>query len=88
MFKLIDDLDIKNKKLSNIALLAGFNILDNNTTKPYKLNEEINIDSLIQKDKSTIEDKLFIKFYGMIDTSNKKLTKKREKRLLKRTRKK
>lgn len=88
MFKL-DDLDKKNKQLTNLALLPGFNIqdLNNSSKRPNKYNDSItNLDSIV--DKSVISDKTFAKFYKVIDSSQKKQTKRRNKREKKFTRRK
>jgi len=88
MFKL-DDLDKKNKQLTNLALLPGFNIedLNNSSKRPSKYNDSItNLDSIV--DKSVISDKTFAKFYKVIDSSQKKQTKRRNKREKKFTRRK
>lgn len=88
MFKL-DDLDKKNKQLTNLALLPGFNIedLNNSSKRPSKYTDSItNLDSIV--DKSVISDKTFAKFYKVIDSSQKKQTKRRNKREKKSTRRK
>lgn len=87
MLKLLDDLDKKNKQLNNLALLPGFNIeeFSNNISKRQKLYNDsvLNLDSTT--DKNVISDKMFTKFYKVIDSSKKKQTKKirkkRDKRL-------
>jgi len=85
MFKL-DDLDKKNKQLTNLALLPGFNIqdLNNSSKRPNKYNDSItNLDSIT--DKNVISDKMFANFYKVIDSSEKKqskrIRKKRDKKL-------
>jgi hypothetical protein len=87
MLKLLDDLDKKNKQLNNLALLPGFNFeeFSNNISKRQKLYNDsiLNLDSTT--DKNVISDKMFTKFYKVIDSSKKKQTKKirkkRDKRL-------
>lgn len=85
MLKFLDDLDKKNKQLSNLALLPGFNITDFNSSKrPNKYNDSItNLDSIT--DKNVISDKMFTNFYKVIDSSEKKqskrIRKKRDKKL-------
>lgn len=88
MLKFIDDLDKKNKQLSNLALLPGFNIEDCNLSKRQnKYNDSIqNLDST--KDKNVISDKTFTKFFYVIDSSQKKQTKRKHSREKKLTRKK
>ena len=92
MLKLISDLDKKKKFLTDLAILPGFNFSNiDEIIKPLTFNEEIIMNNLIQKDKSTIDNKLFIKFYGVIDHSKKPQTKKNNtklKKLKKNTRKK
>ena len=85
MLKFLDDLDKKNKQISNLALLPVFNIIDFNSLKrPNKYNDSItNLDSIT--DKNVISDRMFTKFYKVIDSSekkqSKKIRKKRDKRL-------
>jgi hypothetical protein len=88
MLKFLDDLDKKNKQLSNLALLPGFNIKEFNSSKrPNNYNDCItNLDSI--QDKNVISDKIFTKFYKVIDSSEKKQTKKRRVRDKKLTRRK
>jgi len=88
MLKFLDDLDKKNKQLSNLALLPGFNINEFNSSKrPNNYNDSItNLDSI--QDKNVISDKIFTKFYKVIDSSEKKQTKKRRVRDKKLTRRK
>ena len=88
MLKFLDDLDKKNKQLSNLALLPGFNINEFNSSKrPNNYNDCItNLDSI--QDKNVISDKIFTKFYKVIDSSEKKQTKKRRVRDKKLTRRK
>lgn len=88
MLKFLDDLDKKNKQLSNLALLPGFNIDNfNSSKKQNKYNDSIlNLDSTTEK--NVISDKMFTKFYKVIDSSEKKQSKKiRKKRDKKLTRK-
>jgi hypothetical protein len=88
MLKFIGDLDKKNKQLTNLALLPGFNFEDssNYSKKHNKYNDSIfNLDSTT--DKNVISDKTFNKFYRVIDSSEKKQTKRRRVRDKKLTRK-
>jgi len=88
MLKLLDDLDKKNKQLSNLALLPGFNFedLDNSSKRHNKYKDpNFNLDSMM--DKTVISDKTFVKFYSAIDSSKKQQTKKKHKRDKKFTRK-
>jgi hypothetical protein len=74
MLKFIGDLDKKNKQLTNLALLPGFNFEDssNYSKKHNKYNDSIcNLDSTT--DKIVISDKTFNKFYRVIDSAEKKV---------------
>jgi hypothetical protein len=85
----LEDLDKKNKQLTNLALLPGFNIedLNNSSKRPNKYSDSItNLDSIA--DKNVISDKTFTKFYKVIDSFQKKQTKRRHKREKKSTRRK
>jgi len=84
MLKLLDDLDKKNKQLTNLALLPGFNFED--TTISSKRHNKYNLDCLT--DKNVICDKTFTKFYKVIDSVERKQTKKRRTRDKKLTRRK
>ena len=78
MLKFVDDLDKKNRQLTNLALLPGFNFEDSNyyLKKTNKYNDSIyNLDSTT--DKNVICDKTFTKFYKIIDTNERKQTKRR-----------
>jgi hypothetical protein len=78
MLKILDDLDKKNKQLTNLALLPGFNFEDpNNCSKrANKYNDSnFNLDSIT--DKNVICDKTFTKFYKIIDNIERKQTKRR-----------
>lgn len=87
MLKFIDDLDKKNKQLTNLALLPGFNIEDFNSSKKHNKYKEsiINLDNMT--DKNVISDETFAKFYKVINSSEKTHTKKRRARERKLTRK-
>jgi hypothetical protein len=88
MLKYLDDLDKKNKQLTNLALLPGFNIEDFNSSKRQnKYSDSItNLDSIT--DKNVVSDKMFTKFYKVINSSEKKQTKRRRVRDKKLTRRK
>jgi hypothetical protein len=79
MMKHLDDLDKKNKNLSNLALLPGFYISDNVSNNSKSNNELINIYTRIENDKDVIEEKMFLNFFSSIDHSNKKQSKKKRK---------
>ena len=68
MYKLISDLNPKDKIFKDLAFMPGFNIVDNVVTK--NIHEIINLESNITKDKDVINDKIFIKFYTSISESN------------------
>jgi hypothetical protein len=89
MLKFLDDLDKKNKQLSNLALLPGFNFedLNNSSKRPNKYNDSItNLYSIV--DKSVISDKTFTNFYKIIDNVERKQTKRRRTKDKKLTRRK
>ena len=89
MLKLLDDLDKKNKQLTNLALLPGFNFEDTtiSSKRHNKYNDSnFNLDCLT--DKNVICDKTFTKFYKVIDSVERKQTKKRRTRDKKLTRRK
>jgi hypothetical protein len=78
-------LDKKNKGLKNLSLLQGFNLAD----PPVKINDNLQITNSITLDnKDVIDEKIFIKFFGLVDNSkegnvekeNKKTRKKRAKK--------
>ena len=77
MFKYIDDLDKKNKNLSNLAILPGFNIIENKFLKE-NYNTIFDTESLITRDKKIIEENIFSKFFASIDKSEKKNTRKKQ----------
>ena len=88
MLKFLDDLDKKNTRLSNLAILPGFNFEDLNksTKRQSNYNESnYNLDSI--KDKKVIDDTTFTKLYASIDSPLKRQTKKPRSRDKKKTRK-
>lgn len=91
MFKYLDNLDKTKPHLNKLAMLPGFNILEtaNNMFKePLTYNNEIDYKNSITLDKGTINEQIFYKLYGLIDTAKKQLTKKsRKKAQRKQTRK-
>ena len=85
--KLSNVLDKKNKQLMNLALLPGFNFEDlKNSSKRHNIYE-CNYSLNNTTDKNVISDKTFSNFYKVIDSSQKKQTKKRKQREKKLTRK-
>lgn len=97
MLKYLDNLDKTKPHLNKLAMLPGFNILEtaNNMFKEpltynneIDYNNEINYKNSITLDKGTINEQIFSKLYGLIDTTKKQLTKKsRKKAQRKQTRK-
>lgn len=91
MLKYLDNLDKTKPHLNKLAMLPGFNILEtaNNMFKePLTYNNEIDYKNSITLDKDTINEQIFSKLYGLIDTTKKQLTKKsRKKAQRKQTRK-
>ena len=76
---LLTALDKKNKQLTNLALLPGFNFEDlKNSSKNHNIYES-NYSLNNTTDKNVISDKTFSNFYKVIDSSQKKQTKKRRK---------
>jgi hypothetical protein len=80
MLKFLDDLDKKNKQLTNLALLPGFNFEDTNISskrhnKYNDSNSNFNLDCFT--DKNVICDKTFANFYKVIDSVERKQTKRR-----------
>jgi len=90
MLKYLNDLDKKNTQLANLALLPGFNIeeFSNNISKRQKLYNDSILNLHSTTEKNVITDKMFTKFYKVIDSSEKKQTKRRRIREKKLTRKK
>lgn len=83
MLKYLDDLDKTKPKLSKLCMMPGFNIIDvtNNTLKePLTYNNEFDYKNSITLDKDIIDEKIFYKLYGLIDTKKKQLTKKSRKK--------
>ena len=83
MLKYLDDLDKTKPKLSKLCMMPGFNIIDvtNNTLKePLTYNNEFDYKNSITLDKDIIDEKIFYKLYGLIDTKKKQLTKKLRKK--------
>ena len=83
MLKYLDDLDKTKPKLSKLCMMPGFNIIDvtNNTLKePLTYNNEFDYKNSITLDKDIIDEKIFYKLYGLIDTKKNQLTKKSRKK--------
>ena len=77
MYNYVSELvNTKDVNFKNLALIPGLNL-----DKPFlKSNESINIENVIMKDKEIINEKIFVKFFGSInETKNKSSRKKRHK---------
>jgi hypothetical protein len=84
LYKNITDLDKSNGLLKNYYMLPGFNIIESNNISSGC--DTLNNTSILIKDNSVINDKLFMKFLGFFDNTNNhtqraksKLSKKQEK---------
>lgn len=59
-------LDKKNISFKNLSLLQGFNLAN----PPVKINDNLNINNKIVLDNGdVIDEKIFIKFFGLVDNS-------------------
>lgn len=77
-------LDKKNRRFKHLSLLQGFNLAD----LPVKINDNLHITNKVildNENKDVIDEKIFIKFFGLVDNSKedsvkneKKKTKKKE----------
>ena len=89
MLKSLDDLDKKNKQLTNLALLPGFNFEDTNiSSKRHNKYNDSNFNLDCFTDKNVICDKTFTNFYKIIDNVERKQTKRRRTKDKKLTRRK
>ena len=72
-------IDKKNKLLKNLSVIKGFSLAD----PPVKINDNLKINNHLVLDKTgdVIDEKIFIKFFGLVDNSekNKKENKKTKK---------
>lgn len=67
-YKSINELDSKNTKLKSLFNLPGFNY----NKKPIKITDNLNINNhLIYNDK-VIDEKIFVKFFAIVDGSKEK----------------
>jgi hypothetical protein len=83
MFKYLDNLDKTKPSLNKLAMLPGFNILESpisNLKEPLTYSNEAGYKNSISLDKATINDQIFFKLYGLIDTAKKQLSKKSRKK--------
>jgi hypothetical protein len=77
MLKYLNDLDTKKPKLNNLAMLPGFNILEQAKTKEHFKNDTFNNDT---SNKTIVSENMFTKLYGLIDNVKKQLTRKNHKK--------
>jgi hypothetical protein len=68
LYKNITDLDKSNGLLKNYYMLPGFNIIESNNIS--SSCHTLNNTSILTKDNSVINDKLFMKFLGFFDNTN------------------
>ena len=90
ILKNLGDLDKKKPYFNKLAMPAGFNFVDikNHQTKGSDINPNINPNpNTYNNDKATIDDNIFSKLFGLIDTSKKQVTKKARGRSQKKSRK-
>ena len=64
----IHELDSKNTKLKSLFNLPGFNY----NKKPIKITDNLNINNHFVYNDKVIDEKIFVKFFGMIDASKDK----------------
>ena len=85
-------IDKKNKAFKNLSLLEGFNLVDS----PVKIKDNLQLNNnVILHSGDVIDEKIFIKFFGLVDNSkegnvkkeNKKTRKKKDKKDTKDTKK-
>ena len=70
-------LDKKNKGLKNLSLLQGFNLAD----PPVKINDNLRLNNSVTLDNGdVIDEKIFIKFFGLVDNSKEGNVKKENKK--------
>jgi len=77
MLKYLNDLDTKKPSLNNLAMLPGFNILEQAKTKDNFKNDTFNNDT---SNKTIVSENMFTKLYGLIDNVKKQLTRKNHKK--------
>jgi hypothetical protein len=73
MLKYLNDLDTKKANLNNLAMLPGFNIIEQAKTKEHFKNDTFNNDT---SNKTIISENMFSKLYGLIDNVKKQFTRK------------
>ena len=77
MLKFIDYLDTKNKQLTNLTLLPGFNIEDVNSLKKHNIYKDSSFTFDNMRDKNVISNEMFANFFKIITNFDKTRTKKR-----------
>jgi hypothetical protein len=77
MLKYLNDLDTKKPKLNNLAMLPGFNIIEQAKTKEHFKNDTFNNDT---SNKTIVSENMFTKLYGLIDNVKKQFTRKNHKK--------
>jgi hypothetical protein len=88
MFKYLDNLDKTKPSLNKLAMLPGFNILESqlsNLKEPLTYSNEAGYKNSITQDKATINEQIFFKLYGLIDSTKKQLSKKSRKKTQKKS---
>ena len=70
-------LDKKNKRFKHLSLLQGFNLAD----PPVKINDNLRLNNSVTLDNGdVIDEKIFIKFFGLVDNSKEGNVKKENKK--------
>jgi hypothetical protein len=77
MLKYLNDLDTKKPKLNNLAMLPGFNIIEQAKIMENYKNDTFNNDT---SNKTIISENMFSKLYGLIDNVKKQFTRKNHKK--------
>jgi hypothetical protein len=77
MLKYLNDLDTKKPSLNNLAMLPGFNIIEQAKTKEHFKNDTFNNDT---SNKTIVSENMFTKLYALIDNVKKQLTRKNHKK--------
>ena len=67
-YKSINELDSKNTKLKSLFNLPGFKY----NKKPIKIVDDLNINNHFVYNDKVIDEKIFVKFFGIIDGSKEK----------------
>lgn len=67
----------KNKEFKHLSLLQGFNLAD----PPVKINDNLHLNNSVTLDNGdVIDEKIFIKFFGLVDNSKEGNVKKENKK--------